>query len=200
MYTSLQKMMTRVEALPVEHWAVHRMMRSLGTDKLDDLKLPLSSVLDVCGFKEAVFYLSTVEGQARAIRLFAVACARMCMDGVQDSHAMATLDAAERYANGKISVEDLGAVAEDALAVHRRWVTSPDAPVDCNTLRGLNLAVLAANKDAAWAAQAVCEQSVQGLTPQQREAVVYSQKTELMCVLAAVEASKDPYPQLRQLA
>jgi hypothetical protein len=85
----------------------------------------------------------------RALRLYAVWCARQVEYLMTDERGKNALDVAVRYANGKATDEELAAAGDAAWAA--AWAAARDAAWDA-TRTAARAAARAAARDAAWAA------------------------------------------------
>ena len=82
-----------------------------------DDPIPLSTILESNGLDDALWALRAVEPTpelVRDCRLFAAACARQVQHLLTDPRSLASLDVAERYANGLATDDELGAARDAA--------------------------------------------------------------------------------------
>ena len=89
----------------------------LGKTKADDVRFPLTVVLDSNGLDDALWCCRCLPQYDREWQLFAVWCARQVQHLMTDQRSVDALDVAERYANGEATVEELTsarAAARDA--------------------------------------------------------------------------------------
>ena len=115
-----------------------------------DEPIEIIQILDSNGLDDALWSLRCVSGEDKAIRLFAVWCARQVQHLMKDKRSVAALDVAENFANGLASSEELMA-ARDAA-----WDAARDAARDeawDAAWDAAGAAALAAVWDAAWDAE-----------------------------------------------
>ena len=79
----------------------------LGKTQADDVRFPLTVVLDSNGLNDALWCCRCLPQYDREWRLFAVWCARQVQHLMTDQRSIDALDVAERYANGEATVEEL---------------------------------------------------------------------------------------------
>ena len=84
-----------------------KLLTYLGKTKSDDEPLSIATIIDSNGLDDAIWCLRAVEGRDKEIRLFAVWCARQVQHLLTDKRSLATLDVAERFANGQTTKEEL---------------------------------------------------------------------------------------------
>lgn len=105
--------------------------------------IPLTTILEISGLDFTLKCLKAVRGADKEMRLFAVDCARQVQHLITDQRSLDLLDAAERFANGEASWDDL-AIASSApgeIVCRVVWNT---------TLPNAWEAAVTAAKDAAW--------------------------------------------------
>ena len=122
-------------------WA--RLLRHLGKTEADDEPLALTTILDSNGLGDALWALRAVTGQDRAIRHYAVWCARQVQHLMTDPRSLAALDVAERHADG-LATDDELRVAWDAA-----WAVA-GYPASVAAWAAAKAAARAAAGDAAW--------------------------------------------------
>ena len=110
-------------------------------DILDDKRIPLQDRLSVI--------LRTDFVSEKLMRLFAVWCARQVQHLMKDQRSINALDVAEKFANGKVSKEELKDASAAARAAARAatWAVSRDA-----ARHAARYAAWAVSRDAARAA------------------------------------------------
>ena len=130
-----------------------KLLKHLGKTEADDEPLTILTILDSNGIEDALWCFCAVDGFEREKRLLAVAFARGVQHLDKTGVAKATLDVAERFANGDATDEELDAsrhaardawAAGDAGAAGAAWAAARDAR-DARAAR--------AAWDAAWAAR-----------------------------------------------
>ena len=129
-------MKTTLNAIRAHHpcsdgWA--KLLSHLGKTKADDELLSITRILDSNGLDDALWCLSAVTGHDRAIRLYAVWCARQVQHLMADPRSLAALDVAERYANNLATAHDLAAARAAAGDAARA------AAWACRTIRPRNM-------------------------------------------------------------
>ena len=124
-----------------------KLLKNLGKKKADDEPLPLVRILESVGLDHAIWCFRAVEGHAREIRLFAVACARRVEHLHRDIKP--TLDVAERYANGQATTEELRAAEVAAWAAG--YAAFPAGPAEGYAAAAAGYAA-GPSWEAAWAA------------------------------------------------
>lgn len=80
---------------------------------LSEEPIPLTTILEISGLDFALRCLKAVRGADKEMRLFAVDCARQVQHLITDQRSLDLLDAAEKFANGEASWDDL-AIASSA--------------------------------------------------------------------------------------
>ena len=108
-------------------------------------KISLQFVLESNGFDDALWTLRCIDSVERDARLYAVWCARQVQHLMTDNRSIAALDAAERYANGQATDDEIDAARTAAI----------DAAWDAERGAARNVASTAARAaawDVAWAA------------------------------------------------
>ena len=88
----------------------------LGKTKADDVRFPMTVVLDSNGLDDALWCCRCLPQYNREWRLFAVWCARQVQHLMTDQRSVDALDVAERYANGGATVEELTSAGAAAWA------------------------------------------------------------------------------------
>lgn len=138
-------------------WA--RLLRNLGKTQSDDEPLTLCTILDSNGLDDALWCLRAVTGHDRAIRLYAVACARDVQHLMTDPRSLAVLDVAERHAHGNATDAELtaaraaaGAAGAAAGAAWAAWAAA---------WASAWAAARAAARAAAWAAAGAAARATQ---------------------------------------
>jgi len=116
-----------------------KLLAHLGKTGPDDEPVTLATILDNNGLDDALWALRCVTGHDRAIRHYAVWCARQVQHLMTDPRSLAALDVAERYADGLATGQELSMA----------WAAARDAARD--TAMGAAWgAVKYAARDAAW--------------------------------------------------
>jgi hypothetical protein len=140
-----------------------KLLAHLGKTGPDDEPVTLATILDSNGLDDALWALRCVTGHDRAIRLYAVWCARQVQHLMTDSRSLRALDVAERHADGLTTNAELAAAraaawaaagdaaraAAGAAAWAAAWAAAGNAAGDA-----ARDAAGAAAGDAAWDAQA----------------------------------------------
>jgi hypothetical protein len=90
-----------------------KLLTGLNKTQADDEPLPLTRILEVNGLDDVLWVLRCVDDQ-RALRLYAVACAREVQHLMDDPRSIAALDVAERHAHGQATDSELTAAWYDA--------------------------------------------------------------------------------------
>jgi hypothetical protein len=101
----------------VDGW--QKLLNHLGKTGPDDEPVTLATILDSNGFDHALWALRCVTGHDRALRHYAVWCARQVQHLMMDPRSVEALDVAERYADGLATDEELSAAWAAAWAVAR---------------------------------------------------------------------------------
>ena len=83
-----------------------KLLAGLNKAEPDDELLPLVTILKINGLNDALWALRTTNCD-RESRLFAVAYARQVQHLMADERSIACVDVAERFANGKATLEEL---------------------------------------------------------------------------------------------
>ena len=122
-----------------------KLLINLGKTKADDEPLALTTILESNGLEDALWCLRAVDGHQREMRLYAVECARSVQHLMTDKRSLDALDAAEHFANGKATQQELDA-AKDA-AMDAAW-----AATGATARYAAWDAARAATWDAAWVA------------------------------------------------
>ena len=104
-YTTLKKI--REHHPCVEGWK--KLLAHLGKTTADDEKIAISTILESNGLDDAVWCLRAVDGKDKEIRLFAVWCARQVEHLLTDQRSKDVITAAEKFANGEATEEELQA-------------------------------------------------------------------------------------------
>lgn len=126
-----------------------RLLAYLGKTQADDEPLPLSTILESNGIRDAIWALRAIDDCAE-IRLYAVRCARQIQHLIRDQRIQDTLDIVEQFAIGNATKTELDA-ARDAA-----WAAARDAAWDAAARDAARAAALtaadAAARDAALTA------------------------------------------------
>ena len=93
-----------------------KLLAYLGKTAADDEPLLIVTILDSNGLDDALWCLRAVKGRDREIRLYAVWCARQVQHLMTDPRSIATLDVAERFANGLATEAELAEARKKAWA------------------------------------------------------------------------------------
>ena len=118
-----------------------KLLNHLGKTQSDDEVLELRTILESNGLDDTLWAFRAVEGKDKEIRLFAADCAEMVLpiyekEYPDDDRPRKAIQAARDYANELISVEQLAAARDAAVAAWAAaWAAARDAA-----------------RDAAWAA------------------------------------------------
>ncbi len=134
-----------------------KLLQFLGKTKADDVPLSLITVLESNGLDDALWCLRAVDGCDREIRLFAIACARDVQHLMRDDRSIVALDVAERYADGKVTeneLKDAASAAWDAAwdAADAAWGAADAAWDAADAAWDAADAAWDAARDAAWRA------------------------------------------------
>lgn len=89
----------------VDGWT--KFLSKTGKIKGDDEITPIQTILELNGFKDALWSLRGVHGKDTEIRLYAVYCARLFTHLMKDKSSLQALDIAEKYAKGDASEIEL---------------------------------------------------------------------------------------------
>ena len=111
-YTTLNKI--REHSPCSEGWA--KLLRHLGKTTADDEPLALATILDSNGLDDALWCLRSLPEESRRWRKLAVAFARTVQHLMTDPRSLATLDVAERHADGLATDLELSAARDAARA------------------------------------------------------------------------------------
>ena len=130
-YTTLAKLATCCLCADI----ATKLLAYLGKTAADDEPLSLETILDSNGLEDALWCLCAIDGGDRDARLYAVWCVRQ-QHMVHDEPSMHAIDAAERYANGMATDQELTAARAAAWAAARAaawnfarvlaWTTTQD--------------------------------------------------------------------------
>ena len=98
------------------------LLAGLGKTAADDEPLPIRTILEINGIKDAIWALRAVEGYDREIRLFTCDCAEMVLPLFEkrypnDQRPRMAIEVSRMYANGNATDGELaaaGAAAGDA--------------------------------------------------------------------------------------
>jgi hypothetical protein len=133
-------------------WA--KLLKHLGKTGADNEPLAIVTILDSNGLDDAIWCLRAVSGHDREIRLYAVWCARQVQHLMKDSRSIASLDVAERFANGKADKDELSDARVSALAAgDAAWAAMAAAGAVAKAVAGAaTLADAGAATLAAWGA------------------------------------------------
>jgi hypothetical protein len=96
-----------------------KLLAHLGKTGPDDEPVTLATILDSNGLDDALWALRCVTGHDRAIRLYAVWCARQVQHLMTDPRSLRALDVAERHADGLTTDAELDAAGAAARAAAR---------------------------------------------------------------------------------
>ena len=139
----------------VDGW--QELLAYLGKTGPDDEPLTFATILDSNGVDNALWALRCVTGHDRAIRHYAVWCARQVQHLMMDPRSVEALDVADRYADGLATDEELSAAeaaalaAAEAAAKAAAWAAAKAAAEDA-AWAAAQAAAWAAAQAAAWAA------------------------------------------------
>lgn len=92
-----------------------KLLKHLGKTEADDEPLDILNILDLNDLDDALWFLDTVEGYDREIRLYVVWCSRQVQHLMEDKRAVAALDVSEKFANGDATTKELKAAEDAAL-------------------------------------------------------------------------------------
>jgi hypothetical protein len=112
MYTTLN--LIRAHSPCVRGWRT--LLDYLGKTEPDDEPLSIVTILDSNGINDAFWALRAVDGHDREKLLFAVWCAHRVGYPLTDQRLRDVLDVAERYANGRATIDELRRARADAAS------------------------------------------------------------------------------------
>ena len=101
-----------------------KLLNGLGKTKADAEPLPFATIVKINGLDDALWCCRVEPQYAKEWRLFAVTCARRVQHLNTDPRVKNTIDAAERYANGQATDEELRTARNAAQAA---WSATRDA-------------------------------------------------------------------------
>ena len=127
-----------------------KLLTGLGKTKADNEPLPFATILEINNLYDALWCCRVEPQYAKEWRLFAVTCARRVQHLNTDPRVKNTIDAAERYANGQATNEELRAAGDAAWAAACAAARAAAGDAACAAARA---AAWAAAGDAAWAAE-----------------------------------------------
>ena len=134
----------------VDGW--QELLAYLGKTGPDDEPLTFATILDSNGVDNALWALRCVTGHDRAIRHYAVWCARQVQHLMMDPRSVEALDVADRYADGLATDEELSAAWAALAAAEAAALAAAQAAAEAASLAAAQAAAQAAAEDAAWAA------------------------------------------------
>lgn len=118
-------------------------------------RISLLFVLESNGFDDALWTLRCIDSVERDARLYAVWCARQVQHLMTDNRSIAALDAAERYANGQATDDEIDAAR--TAAIDAAWDAKRGSAIDAASTAAwaaaraaASTAVRAAVRAAAW--------------------------------------------------
>ena len=85
-----------------------KLLGHLGKTSADNEPLPITTIIESNGIDDAIWCLRAVEGHTKAIRLYAVWCARQVQHLMKDPRSLAALDVAEKHAHGLATDDEIG--------------------------------------------------------------------------------------------
>lgn len=121
------------------------MLQKLGKESPDDDPITYAQILDVAGLDDALRACKAEPQYFHLWRLYAIWCARRVLHLTGDPRSAVALDVAERYVNGRASMDDLRAVADTArLAAEEaaatdasgEWPAAPATAAVWSAVRG----------------------------------------------------------------
>ena len=112
MYTTLNQI--REHSPCSEGWT--NLLKFLGKKKADDESVSIRTILESNGLDDAMWCLRAVKGQDKAIRLYAVWCARQVQHLMTDQRSINALDVSEKYAKGEATEAELNTARAAASA------------------------------------------------------------------------------------
>jgi len=160
MLTTLTKIKQHIPC--TEGWA--KLLLFLNKTEPDDEPLPIRTILESNGVKDAIWALRAVEGCDREIRLMACDFAESVVHLANDDRAVNAIAVSRKYANGEATLEELDTAraaacdaagdaacdAARAVAWYATWAAARAAGVASGAASGA--AAWAASGAAAWAA------------------------------------------------
>lgn len=165
------------------------LLRHLGKTQADDEPLRIAEIVESIGLDDALFCLGAVGGYDREIRLFAVWCARQVQHLIKDPRSLNALDVAERYANGRATIDELydaSMAALDAMDVAYDEPAAARAVVFASALEPASY-----NGDAAWfSALEAMDAASFDASDAVLDAARAAQKAELLRLCAEAEAQE----------
>ncbi len=109
-YTSLNKIKSHQPCK--EGWK--KLLSTLGKTEADDEPLSFIQILDSNGLDDALWCARSAPEYAKEWRLYAAWCARQVLHLNSDPRVLKAIEAAEAFALGRISMEELGAARDAA--------------------------------------------------------------------------------------
>jgi hypothetical protein len=91
-----------------------KLLKHLKKTGSDDEELNLLTVLESNGLTDTLWCLRAVEGQDKAIRLYAVWCARQVQHLIEDQRSIYAIHVAEKFAKGEATEQELKDAAKSA--------------------------------------------------------------------------------------
>jgi hypothetical protein len=141
-----------------EGWT--KLLKHLNKTKADDEELNLLTVLESNGLTDTLWCLSSIKGQDKAIRLYAVWCARQVQHLMEGRYCLDALDMAEKFAKGEATereLEDASLAAAYASNAAKAAAYASNAAKAANTTKAAfyasNAAAFAASNAAANTAE-----------------------------------------------
>lgn len=129
MKTTLNKLSGLNACRPIE---LAGLMVTIGKTAPDDDPIEIDKIIDILGIQAALHALETVEGRDKELRLFLVWLARTHGEHIVDARSMRAIKAAERYANGEISEDELERARREASAAcqeaRKKWYPVRHSP------------------------------------------------------------------------
>ena len=135
------------------------LLEGLGVAEADEAPLPFERILDINGLDDALWTLRTLEEYNRAARLFACNCAKRALpvferEYPEDKRPRMAVEAAERFAQGETTAENL---ADAEKAAEAAVNVAEQSKVRDSVKLAAKSAACAAQQDieyaAAWAAE-----------------------------------------------
>jgi membrane protein involved in colicin uptake len=128
-----------------------KLLKHLKKTQADDEELNLLTVLESNGLDDALWCLRAVKGQDKAIRLYAVWCARQVQHLMKDQRSLDALDMAEKFAKGEATEQELEDASNSAYDSAHTANTARDAAANAAAYAAYGAAYGAA-RDAAYGA------------------------------------------------
>ena len=104
-----------------------KLLKGLNKTEADDEPLDLLTILNINGLDDALWCMRTMPEHDKEWRLYVVWCARQVQHLITDPRSIVVIDAAERFALGQTTVEELKDAQDAAWAAWAAWTAARDA-------------------------------------------------------------------------